>query len=68
MNAIVEEAHMWGRKVAVHAHGTDGIKAAIRAGADSIEHCSFIDAEGLGAGQADGGPISTSISTTTITS
>ena len=47
MNAIVEEAHMWGRKVAVHAHGTDGIKAAIRAGADSIEHCSFIDAEGL---------------------
>ena len=47
MDAIVAEAHMWGRKVAVHAHGTDGIKAAIRAGADSIEHCSFIDAEGL---------------------
>lgn len=47
MDAIVAEAHLWGRKVAVHAHGADGIKAAIRAGADSIEHCSFIDAEGL---------------------
>ena len=47
MDAIVAEAHMWGRKVAVHAHGTNGIKAAIRAGADSIEHCSFIDDEGL---------------------
>lgn len=47
MDAIVAEAHMWGRKVAVHAHGTEGIKAAIRAGADSIEHCSFIDDEGI---------------------
>jgi imidazolonepropionase-like amidohydrolase len=47
MNAIVEEAHMWGRKVAVHAHGAEGIKAAIRAGADSIEHCSLIDDEGI---------------------
>jgi imidazolonepropionase-like amidohydrolase len=47
MDAIVSEAHMWGRKVAVHAHGTEGIKAAIRAGADSIEHCSFIDDEGI---------------------
>ncbi len=54
MNAIVEEAHMWGRKVAVHAHGTDGIKAAIRAGADSIEHCSFIDAEGIAMAKARG--------------
>ena len=47
MDAIVTEAHLWGRKVAVHAHGASGIDAAIRAGADSIEHCSFIDAEGL---------------------
>ena len=47
MDAIVTEAHLWGRKVAVHAHGTSGIDAAIRAGADSIEHCSFIDAAGL---------------------
>ncbi len=54
MNAIVEEAHLWGRKVAVHAHGTDGIKAAIRAGADSIEHCSFIDAEGIALAKSHG--------------
>ncbi|MGC1302563.1 MAG: amidohydrolase family protein [Caulobacteraceae bacterium] len=54
MDAIVTEAHMWGRKVAVHAHGTDGIKAAIRAGADSIEHCSFIDDEGIAMAKARG--------------
>ena len=47
MNAIVQEAHMWGRKVAVHAHGTSSIKAAILAGADSIEHSSLIDDEGI---------------------
>ncbi len=47
MNAIVEEAHLWGRKVAVHAHGAAGIDAALRAGADSIEHSSLIDDEGL---------------------
>jgi len=47
MDAIVDESHRWGKKVAVHAHGTEAIKMAIRAGADSIEHCSFIDAEGL---------------------
>jgi imidazolonepropionase-like amidohydrolase len=54
MDAIVTEAHLWGRKVAVHAHGADGIKAAIRAGADSIEHCSFIDDEGLRLAKAHG--------------
>jgi imidazolonepropionase-like amidohydrolase len=47
MDAIVDEAHRWGRKVAAHAHGTEAIKMAIRAGVDSVEHCSFIDAEGL---------------------
>src|SRR5882757_9079815 len=45
MKAIVDEAHMLGLKVAVHAHGTSGIKDAIRAGADTIEHCSLADAE-----------------------
>ena len=54
MDAIVTEAHLWGRKVAVHAHGADGIKAAIRAGADSIEHCSFIDDEGLALAKKNG--------------
>ncbi|MGH8176235.1 MAG: amidohydrolase family protein [Steroidobacter sp.] len=45
--ALVDEAHMHGRKVAVHAHGADGIKVAIRAGVDTVEHASLIDEEGL---------------------
>jgi len=47
MNAIVEEAHMHGIKVCAHAHGTQGIKMAVKAGVDSIEHGSFIDEEGI---------------------
>jgi imidazolonepropionase-like amidohydrolase len=45
MTALVDEAHMLGLKVAVHAHGTSGIKDAIRAGADTIEHASLADEE-----------------------
>tara|TARA_B100001123_G_C15328904_1_gene1030524 strand:- start:576 stop:1808 length:1233 start_codon:yes stop_codon:yes gene_type:complete len=45
MQAIVDEAHSHGMKVAAHAHGLEGIKAAIRAGVDSIEHASYIDDE-----------------------
>src|SRR5579871_4861441 len=45
MTAIAEEAHKLGRKVAAHAHGTQSIKDAIRAGIDSIEHSSLIDDE-----------------------
>ena len=47
MNAIVDEAHLRGLTVAAHAHGTSGIKAAIVAGVDSVEHVSFIDDEGI---------------------
>ncbi|PHY12395.1 Xaa-Pro dipeptidase [Caulobacter sp. B11] len=47
MTAIVEEAHMWGLKVAAHAHGAAGIKDAIRAGVDTIEHVSLVDDEGI---------------------
>jgi imidazolonepropionase-like amidohydrolase len=47
MRAIVDEAHMLGLKVAVHAHGTEGIKDAIRAGVDTIEHASLADDEGF---------------------
>jgi imidazolonepropionase-like amidohydrolase len=47
MKAIVEEAHKLGRKVAAHAHGTDGIKQAIRAGVDSVEHASLLDDEAI---------------------
>jgi len=45
--ALINEAHMHGRRVAVHAHGADGIKVAIRAGVDTVEHASLIDDEGL---------------------
>jgi len=45
MKAIVDEAHMLGLKVAVHAHGANGIKDAIRAGVDTIEHASLADEE-----------------------
>jgi imidazolonepropionase-like amidohydrolase len=44
--AAVDEAHNFGLKVAVHAHGRDGIKAAVRAGAASIEHGTLMDDEG----------------------
>ncbi len=47
MKAAVDEAAMWGRKVAAHAHGTEGIKRAIIAGVASVEHASFIDDEGI---------------------
>lgn len=47
MQAIVDESHTHGRKVAAHAHGTEGIKRAITAGVDSIEHASFLDREAV---------------------
>jgi len=47
LQAIADEAHKLGRKVAAHAHGTQSIKDAIRAGIDSIEHSSLIDDEGI---------------------
>ncbi len=47
LRAIAEEARMWGLTTAAHAHGTEGIKAAIRAGITTIEHASLIDDEGI---------------------
>jgi imidazolonepropionase-like amidohydrolase len=47
LEAIVDEAHMAGLRVAAHAHGAAGIKAAIRAGIDTIEHASLVDDEGI---------------------
>ncbi len=47
MQAIADEAHKLGRKVAAHAHGTSGIRDAIKAGIDSIEHASLVDDEGI---------------------
>jgi imidazolonepropionase-like amidohydrolase len=46
MARAVEVAHRAGRKVMAHAEGTDGIKAAVRAGVDSIEHGTMLDEEG----------------------
>lgn len=42
----VEEAHRWGRFVAAHAHGAEGIKAALRAGVRTVDHGSMMDEEG----------------------
>jgi len=47
IRAVVAEAHRLGRKVAAHAHGAAGIKQAVLAGVDSIEHGSFIDDEAI---------------------
>jgi imidazolonepropionase-like amidohydrolase len=47
MKAMVDEAAMWGRKVAAHAHGAEGIKRAVRAGVASIEHGSILDDEAI---------------------
>jgi imidazolonepropionase-like amidohydrolase len=46
MKALVEESTKLDRKVAAHAHGTEGIKLAVEAGVASIEHGSFLDEEG----------------------
>lgn len=47
LSAIVDEAKLWGLKTAAHAHGADGIKAAIKAGFTTIEHASLVDDEGI---------------------
>lgn len=54
MKAIVDEAHLLGLKVAVHAHGEDGINTAIRAGVDSVEHASLISDAGIAAAKKSG--------------
>ncbi|MEI6419253.1 MAG: amidohydrolase family protein [Sphingomonadales bacterium] len=54
MDALVDEAHRLRMRVAVHAHGSDGIKAAIRAHADTIEHASLADAEAFALAKANG--------------
>lgn len=43
--ALIDTAHLYGKKVAVHAHGADGIALALRLGADSIEHGTIFDDE-----------------------
>ena len=45
--ALIETAHLYGKKVAVHAHGADGINLALKHGADSIEHGTLLDDESI---------------------
>jgi imidazolonepropionase-like amidohydrolase len=47
LRIVVEEAHRLGRRVAAHAHGTEGIARAVAARADTIEHCSFAGPDGI---------------------
>ena len=47
LQAVISTAHDYGMKVAAHAHGAEGIKRAVRAGIDSIEHGTFMDDEAL---------------------
>lgn len=47
LREIMDTAHALGVKVAAHAHGTDGINAALRAGVDSIDHGTFLDDESV---------------------
>ena len=65
--AAVEEAHMLGMRVAAHAHGAAGIRAAIRAGVDTIEHASLIDAEGIRLARERGAYLSMDIFNTDYT-
>jgi imidazolonepropionase-like amidohydrolase len=47
LEAIVDAAHAMGRRVTAHAHGVDGINAALRAGVDSIEHGTYLDRDSV---------------------
>lgn len=67
MKAIADDAHMYGLKVAAHAHGASGIKDAIRAGIDTIEHASLIDDEGIELAKKNGTWLSMDIYNTEYT-
>jgi imidazolonepropionase-like amidohydrolase len=54
MKAACDEARLRGSYCIAHAHGTDGIKAAIRAGVRTVEHASYLDAEGIALAKANG--------------
>ncbi len=67
MTAIAEEARQWGMRTAAHAHGASGIKDAIRAGIDTIEHASLIDDEGIALAKKHGTYLSMDIYNTDYT-
>jgi imidazolonepropionase-like amidohydrolase len=57
LRAIAEEAHMQGLRVAAHAHGAEGVNAAIRAGIDTIEHASLLNEESIRLAKARKRPV-----------
>lgn len=67
MKAAADEAHMWGLKIAAHAHGASGIRDAIRAGVDTIEHASLLDGEGIRLAKQHGAYLSMDIYNTDYT-
>jgi imidazolonepropionase-like amidohydrolase len=67
MQAVVTEAHRLGLRVAAHAHGASGIRDAIRAGVDTIEHASLIDDEGIALALEHGAALSMDIYNTDYT-
>ena len=67
MEALVTEAHHRELVVAAHAHGTEGIKAAILAGVDSIEHASILDDEAIQLARKHGTVLSMDIYNTEYT-
>lgn len=67
MRAAADEAHQWGLQIAAHAHGAAGIKDAIRAGVNTIEHASLIDAEGIALAKKHGAWLSMDIYNTDYT-
>lgn len=67
MKAIADEAHQWGLQIAAHAHGASGIKDAIRAGVNTIEHASLIDDEGIALAKKHGAWLSMDIYNTDYT-
>lgn len=67
MKAVADDAHMLGLKVAAHAHGAAGIRDAIRAGVDTIEHASLIDEEGIRLARQHGAWLSMDIYNTEYT-
>ncbi|MAK62945.1 MAG: Xaa-Pro dipeptidase [Ponticaulis sp.] len=61
LEALVDEAHSHGLKVASHAHGAEGIYNALMAGVDTIEHSSFIDDKGIALARENGAYLSMDI-------
>ncbi|MGB3722073.1 MAG: amidohydrolase family protein [Pacificimonas sp.] len=67
IRSAVDAAHLLGLKVAAHAHGNAGIKAAIRGGVDTVEHASYLDDEAIRLAKANGTAFSMDIYNTEYT-